>query len=209
MKEKISINCHSSIKIHSDLVIYFDPFKIEKETHDADIIFITHDHYDHYDVSSIKKVWKDTTKIVVPDKMASVVLGNFSPRNVIGVNVNETYEIEGILVETIPSYNNVKEFHPKSNGWVGYVITLNEERIYVAGDTDMNIDNQNVECEIALIPIGGTYTCDYKEGAIFANKIKPKLVIPTHYGCIVGEISDGEKFKSFIDSDIECKLLIK
>ncbi len=209
MKDKISINVHSSIKISDDLIIYFDPFKIEDDVHDADIIFITHDHYDHYDVESIKKVMNDNTKIVIPDRMATFVLGTFGPRHVIGVIPNEVYDIEGIMVETVPSYNVNKEYHPKSNNWVGYIITLNDERIYVAGDTDMNSDNEKVNCDIALIPIGGTYTCDYIEGASFVNEIKPKVVIPTHYGSIVGDVNDGEKFKELIDSNIECKLLIK
>lgn len=209
MKDKISINVHSSIKISDDLIIYFDPFKIEDDIHDADIIFITHDHYDHYDVESIKKVMNDNTKIVIPDRMATFVLGTFGPCHVIGVIPNEVYDIEGIMVETVPSYNVNKEYHPKSNNWVGYIITLNDERIYVAGDTDMNSDNEKVNCDIALIPIGGTYTCDYIEGASFVNEIKPKVVIPTHYGSIVGDVNDGEKFKELIASNIECKLLIK
>lgn len=209
MKEKITINCHSSIRIEGEQVIYFDPFKIEKESHDADLIFITHDHYDHYDRDSIKKVIKETTKIVIPDKMATQVLGVFPPRNVVGVIPNESYEIEGILVETLPSYNVNKAFHPRNKDWVGYIITLGEEKIYVAGDTDVTKENLDVSCDIALIPIGGVYTMTYQEGAELINKIKPKTVIPTHYGEIVGDLSDGEKFSKLLLLDIECFLLIK
>lgn len=209
MKEKITINCHSSIRIEGEQVIYFDPFKIEKESHDADLIFITHDHYDHYDKDSIKKVMKETTKIVIPDKMATQVLGTFPSRNVVGVIPNESYEIEGILVETLPSYNVNKAFHPRNKDWVGYIITLGEERIYVAGDTDVTKENLDVSCDIALIPIGGVYTMTYQEGAELINKIKPKTVIPTHYGEIVGDLSDGEKFSKLLLLDIECFLLIK
>lgn len=209
MKEKITINCHSSIRIEGEQVIYFDPFKIEKESHDADLIFITHDHYDHYDKDSIKKVMKETTKIVIPDKMATQVLGTFPSRNVVGVIPNESYEIEGILVETLPSYNVNKTFHPRNKDWVGYIITLGEERIYVAGDTDVTKENLDVSCDIALIPIGGVYTMTYQEGAELINKIKPKTVIPTHYGEIVGDLSDGEKFSKLLLLDIECFLLIK
>ena len=209
MKEKITINCHSSIRIEGEQVIYFDPFKIEKESHDADLIFITHDHYDHYDRDSIKKVIKETTKIVIPDKMATQVLGVFPPRNVVGVIPNESYEIEGILVETLPSYNVNKAFHPRNKDWVGYIITLGEEKIYVAGDTDVTKENLDVSCDIALIPIGGVYTMTYQEGAEPIIKTKPKTVIPTHYGEIVGDLSDGEKFSKLLLLDIECFLLIK
>lgn len=209
MKNKITINCQSSIKITDDKIIYFDPYKINNEYHDADLIFITHDHYDHYDIESIKNIMKDTTKLIIPDKMAPTVLMTFKSENVIGVLPNETYELEGIPVETIPSYNINKQYHPKTNNWVGYIITLNDERIYVSGDTDITEENMQVKCDIALIPIGGTYTMDAKEAAILINKIKPKTVIPTHYITIVGTKKDEETFISSLDKNIEYITLIE
>lgn len=209
MKNNISLNCQSSIKITSDKIIYFDPYKIEEEVHDADLIFITHDHYDHYDVESIKNIMKDTTKIIIPDKMAPTVLMTFNSKNVIGVLPNNNYELEGIPVETIPSYNTNKEYHPKNNNWVGYILTLNDETIYVAGDTDITDENKQVKCDIALIPIGGTYTMTAKEAAELVNIIKPKTVIPTHYITIVGSKKDEEKFISLIDKNIEIITLIE
>lgn len=209
MKDKISINCQSSIKITDDKIIYFDPYKITNEYHDADLIFITHDHYDHYDIESIKNIMKDTTKLIIPDKMAPTVLMTFKSENVIGVLPNENYELEGIPVETIPSYNTNKQFHPKTNNWVGYIITLNDERIYVSGDTDITEENMKVRCDIALIPIGGTYTMDAKEAAILINTIKPKIVIPTHYITIVGTKKDEETFISSLDKNIEYITLIE
>lgn len=209
MKNNISLNCQSSIKITSDKIIYFDPYKIEEEVHDADLIFITHDHYDHYDVESIKNIMKDTTKIIIPDKMAPTVLMTFNSKNVIGVLPNNNYELEGIPVETIPSYNTNKEYHPKNNNWVGYILTLNNETIYVAGDTDITDENKQVKCDIALIPIGGTYTMTAKEAAELVNIIKPKTVIPTHYITIVGSKKDEEEFISLIDKNIEIITLIE
>lgn len=209
MKNNISLNCQSSIKITSDKIIYFDPYKIEEEVHDADLIFITHDHYDHYDVESIKNIMKDTTKIIIPDKMAPTVLMTFNSKNVIGVLPNNNYELEGIPVETIPSYNTNKEYHPKNNNWVGYILTLNDETIYVAGDTDITDENKQVKCDIALIPIGGTYTMTAKEAAELVNIIKPKTVIPTHYITIVGSKKDEEEFISLIDKNIEIITLIE
>lgn len=209
MKNNISLNCQSSIKITSDKIIYFDPYKIEEEVHDADLIFITHDHYDHYDVESIKNIMKDTTKIIIPDKMAPTVLMTFNSKNITGVLPNNNYELEGIPVETIPSYNTNKQFHPKANKWVGYIITLNDERIYISGDTDITEENMQVKCDIALIPIGGTYTMTAKEAAELVNIIKPKTVIPTHYITIVGSKKDEEEFISLIDKNIEIITLIE
>lgn len=167
-----------------------------------------HDHYDHYDIESIRNIMKETTKIIIPDKMAPIVLKDFKNDNVIGVLPDNIYELEGIPVETIKSYNTNKNFHPETNNWVGYILTLHNERIYVAGDTDITEENKKVKCDIALIPIGGTYTMDAKEAAELANIIKPKTVIPTHYITIVGTKKDEEMFKSLLDKSIECITLI-
>lgn len=210
MIDNIEINTQSSIKITTDKIIYFDPFKIEEETHDADLIFITHDHYDHFDVPSIKKVMKGDTTIVIPDSIAPKVLSSgLNNRHIIGVNPNELYNILNYQVETVPSYNIDKQFHPKNNKYVGYIITINNKRLYVSGDTDVTEEVKNVSCDIALIPIGGTFTCTYEEAAKWINKIKPSYVIPTHYGSIVGSLKDGEKFASLLDDNIKCILKIR
>lgn len=210
MISKISINCHSSIKIKDKKIIYFDPYDIKEKTSDADYIFITHDHYDHLDLKSIKNIINDKTLVIMP---TSIPKENLEPTvkdtQLITVCPNEDYCIDGINVHTVPSYNIIKDFHKKIYNWVGYIIELNNEKIYVAGDTDINEDIKKVKCDIALIPIGGTYTMTYEEAAELINTIKPKHVIPTHYAKIVGEIEDGEKFKELINSDIECHLLIK
>ncbi len=204
-KDKITINCHSSIKISDDKVIYFDPYKIENKTNDADIIFITHDHYDHLDISSIKNIIKDDTTIVIPNTLSLEYLNNY---NCIRVIPNKTYNILNYEVQTIPSYNINKPFHPKENGWVGYIITVNNEKIYIAGDTDITEENKKVKCDIALVPIGGKFTMTYEEASELVNIIKPKIAIPTHYGLIVGSVNDGKKFKNLLDNSIECILLI-
>jgi len=201
----IEINCHSSIKISEGKTIYIDPFKIEKEMHDADIIFITHDHYDHYSPEDVEKVASNSTIIVAPKTVKALS----KMRNVILVEPNNKYEVEGIKFETIPAYNVNKAFHPQENEWVGYVIEMKGTRYYIAGDTDITTENKQVKCDIALIPVGATYTMNFKEAAELANTIQPKIAIPTHYGSIVGEKEDGEKFKEFLSPDIECKILIK
>ncbi len=205
MKDKITINCHSSIKINTDKIIYFDPYKIENKIGDADIIFITHNHYDHLDITSIKNIIKDDTTIVIPSALSDNYLDNY---NCVRVVPNQTYNILNYEVQTIPSYNVNKPFHPKENGWVGYLITVADEKIYVAGDTDITEENKKVKCDIALIPIGGTFTMTYREAADLINLIKPKIAIPVHYGLVVGNKEDGEKFGNLLDKDIECHLLI-
>ena len=209
MIDKITVNTQSSIKIKDNKIIYFDPFKITDKLNDADIIFITHDHYDHLDIESINNVKKDDTLLVIPSSIIGKIENNlFQENKIIMVNPNEEYEILGYKVKTIPSYNINKKFHPKENKYVGYIITINNEDIYIAGDTDITEEMANVECDIALIPIGGTFTCTYEEAAEFINKIKPKYVIPIHYGSIVGSLSDGEKFQKLIEPDTKCVIKI-
>lgn len=201
----ISINKHSSIKIVSDKVLYFDPYLISEESHDADIIFITHDHHDHFSIEDIKKVEKEDTVFVIPDNMYNLLGGE----NVVVLNPNEKCNVEGYDVYTIPSYNANKMFHPKEKGNLAYIVEIEGQRVYVAGDCDPNKDNLNIKTDIALVPVGGHYTMNYKEASDYINAIKPKLAIPTHYGSGVGNKDDGEKFKELIDSDIEVKLLIE
>lgn len=202
---KIEVNAQSSIKIISDKIIYFDPFQIEKENHDADIIFITHDHYDHFSIEDIKKIEKEDTVYVIPDCMYNLLGGE----NVVVVNSGEKVNVEGYEVVVVPSYNREKQFHPKEKGYVGYIVEIEGQRVYVSGDCDVNDDMKNIRCDIALIPIGGHYTMDYKEAAEYINSIRPKKVIPTHYGGIVGKKEDGEYFSQLIDNDIEVELLLK
>ena len=201
----IEINCHSSIKITKGIIIYIDPFRINEEKHDADLILITHDHYDHYSPEDIKKIIKKDTIIVAPKTINE--LNN--KENITFVEPNQTYNINGYKIDTIPAYNISKHFHPKENNCIGYIIEIDGLKYYVAGDTDITPENRQIKCDVALIPIGGTYTMDYKEASELINIIKPKIAIPTHYGSIVGDITDGEKFKKLIDNTIDVQILIK
>ncbi len=210
MLDKIEVLCHSSIKINKGLIIYFDPFKIDKEYHDADIIFITHSHYDHYSEEDINKVRKENTQIVAPlDLLDKLLTLDFTKDSITLVKPNENYTVKKLSFKTIPAYNTNKNFHPKENNWVGYLVTIDNITYYIAGDTDITEENREVSCDVAFIPIGGTYTMDYKEAAELINEIKPKIAIPTHYGEIVGNIGDGQKFTKLINKEIKCKVFIK
>ena len=205
MLDKIEVLIHSSIKFSKGLIIYFDPYKIDRDYHDADIIFITHDHYDHYSPLDIKKVIKDDTIIVAPQDIGE----KLSTNNVIGVVPNKNYEVLNIKFKTIPAYNVNKNFHPKENNWVGYLLEYNNIKYYIAGDTDITKENQDIVCDVAFVPIGGVYTMDYQEAAKLINKIKPRIVVPIHYGLIVGNKDDGIKFSKLLNNNIECKIFIK
>ena len=201
---EISINCHSSIRIRDTKTVYFDPFKIEEESHDADVIFITHDHYDHFSVEDIRKIEKEDTVYVIPECMYNLLGGE----NVVTMNPGDKGVVEDMDVVAVPSYNPNKPFHPKAKGYVGYLVRIGGKTVYVAGDCDMNEDNRKIRCDIALIPVGGKYTMEYREAAELVNLIRPELAIPTHYGDLVGDKDAGEKFAALVDPAIEVQLKI-
>jgi len=210
MLENIEVLCHSSIRINKEKVIYIDPFKINKNYNDADIIFITHDHYDHYSEEDIDKVIKeDTTIVISKDLLKKLLKKGINKNAIIVAEPNKEYETQGINFNTIPAYNINKKFHPKENNWLGYIITINNVKYYVAGDTDITDENRKVKCDVAFVPVGGTYTMDFKEAARLINEIKPKIAVPIHYGSIVGTKQDARNFINLLNSEIKGAILIK
>ena len=210
MIENIEVLYHSSIRISKNKVIYIDPFKIDKNYNDADIVFITHDHYDHYSAEDIDKVINKNTTIIIPEELLTKLLRKGINRNaIITVEPNEKYMVQGIKIETIPAYNTNKTFHPKENGWVGYIITLDDIKYYIAGDTDITEENRKVKCDVAFVPVGGTYTMDFKEAAQLINEIQPKIAVPIHYGSVVGTKQDATDFIKLLHSSIKGIILMK
>ncbi len=210
MLENIEVLCHSSIRINKEKVIYIDPFKIDKNYNDADIIFITHDHYDHYSEEDIDKVKKEDTIIVAPEELLTKLLRKgFRQDYIITVDSDEEDMVEGIKFETIPAYNTNKQFHPKENGWVGYIVEIRGIRYYIAGDTDITEENKKVKCDVAFVPVGGTYTMDFKEAAELINEIKPKIAVPIHYGSVVGTKQDATDFIKLLHPEIKGIILMK
>ena len=206
--EKIRLFTQNSIRFESEHgIIYIDPFKMREEPHDADYILITHDHYDHYSPEDIRKVCKDTSVLVVPENMeseAGEMTDSVDMIYTVEPDIKKT--INGLEVETIPAYNNKKSFHPKNAGWVGYILNIDGMRIYIAGDTDITEENRQVKCDVAMIPIGGTYTMDASQAAQLINEIKPGVAIPTHYGSVVGSPKDADTFKEQVNNDIEVSI---
>ena len=210
MLENIEVLYHSSIRISNNKVIYIDPFKIDKNYNDADIVFITHDHYDHYSDEDIDKVINENTTIIIPEELLTKLSRKGINKNaIITVEPNEKYMVQGIKFETIPSYNTNKTFHPKENGWVGYIITLDDIRYYIAGDTDITEENRKVKCDVAFVPVGGTYTMGFKEAAQLINEMQPKIAVPIHYGSVVGTKQDATDFIKLLHPNIKGIILMK
>ena len=204
MLEEIKINCHSSIKIKKDKTIYIDPYRIKEEQHDADYIFVTHPHYDHLSTEDILKASRpETIYIVTEDSKQQLNEIGVSDNNIAIVKPNNNYEIERIKFETVPAYNINKEFHPKENNWVGYIINLDGTKYYIAGDTDDIEEIEKINCDAAFLPIGGTYTMNTKEAADLANRLDCKVIVPIHYGELVGTKEDLENFLELTNKHVE------
>ncbi|MDO5301802.1 MAG: MBL fold metallo-hydrolase [Tissierellia bacterium] len=206
---KITVNTHSSIRIEwKERILYVDPYEIPEEVHDGHVILITHSHYDHYSPEDIEKVQTDESIFVLPSSMEGEA-EELKGRKIIHLSPNEEAELLGFSVEAVAAYNlPPKEFHPKEAQWVGYILNLGGERVYITGDTDDNEDVRRVNADTVLLPIGGTYTTDPGEAAALINHLKPRRVIPTHYGNIVGEKGDGEVFKKLVDPSIEVEFAL-
>lgn len=194
---------HASFRIEDGArQIYIDPWKLPPNCPKADIIFVTHAHYDHFSPEDIARIKTDRTVIFAPKDVAYQIEGT-----VITVAPNQTYEVGELKVKTVPAYNIGKQYHPKQNNWVGYIITLSTgQKIYHAGDTDATPEMRTVVADFALLPCGGTYTMTAKEAGEAANAFKPHAVIPMHWGDIVGSQADAEDVKKLFSGETIIKM---
>ncbi|OHB85754.1 MAG: Zn-dependent hydrolase [Planctomycetes bacterium RBG_19FT_COMBO_48_8] len=191
---------HASFKIcHEDTVIYIDPWKLKDSPHDATLVLVSHSHYDHYSPSDIAKIRGAETKliasadVVTKEKKGEMILNGL------------TVDLGSVRVSGVAAYNPSKQFHPKANNWVGFVIEVGSKRIYYAGDTDLADEMKSLkEIDVALLPVGGTYTMDATEAAEATKYIKPKRAIPYHWGDIVGSRADAKAFAEAA----ECKVQV-
>lgn len=204
--DNLSVNCHSSICINGN--IYVDPFKINTKLNNAKIVFITHSHYDHLDMSSIKNVINNQTIIVCTADSAKMLEEQNINNQIVVVEPNKSYEVQNIKFSTFPAYN-VGHHHFLSLGFVGYTIVLNGVSYTICGDTDATEELKKIKTDVLFVPIGGTYTMNALEAANLTNIIKPKMVVPVHYNCIVGSKEDEKVFVQNVDKQIKVKILVK
>lgn len=195
---------HDCFRISKDKVLYTDPFKIKKELHDADYIIISHEHFDHLSIEDLKKIVKKGSKIIAPHECIGK-LNHFEDIQIIPLNPGDKKAIdENLAVVAIPAYNTNKfrapgiPFHPKEDEKAGYIFKFLGIVFYLAGDTDFIPEMKKIKCNIAFLPVSGTYVMTAEEGAKAAEAIDAEIYIPMHYNTIVGSISDAEKFKRLL-----------
>ena len=187
----------------NDKNIVIDPYKLDSPVQ-ADILLISHAHFDHCSPDDVAKVQKPDTVIVTEADSAAKLTGDVRV-----VKPGDTVTIGDITVTAVPAYNTNKDFHPQENGWVGYIVTINGVNIYHAGDTDFIPEMEALDVDIALLPVSGTYVMTWDEAVEAAKKIMPQIAIPMHYGGIVGTSEDADKFKAALDGVCEVVVLEK
>lgn len=197
MVDNVVFKGHATFKIKGSKIIYTDPYQISSEE-PADIILVTHSHFDHCSLEDIRRLTVEKTKIISSKDCVGKLreLGC----EVRGVEPGDTLDIDGVKIEVVPAYNIDKSFHPKSNKWNGYIFTLDGITYYHPGDTDKIPEMSNIKANVIFLPVGGTYTMDWKEAAEAVRLINPDLAIPMHYGSVVGSEKDAEEFVLLVGS---------
>ncbi len=183
-------------------ILYIDPFNITAEMPEADYIFITHSHYDHFSKDDINKIEKENSTIIGPYD----VINQIRNSKTVVAKIGEEIELKDFKFKTVPAYNIDKYFHPKEKNWVGYILNIAGVKVYHSGDTDRIPEMKDMNVDIALLPVSGTYVMTAEEAAEAALDIKPDVAIPMHYGSIVGSKSDAERFAELLKDKIQVKI---
>ena len=188
---------------NNQVTVYIDPYQLAskyQKQNDADVVLLTHDHFDHLSIDDLKQIINNNTSILSATECVEKLAG-LKVKEISGIKPGEKGIIKGLPIEAVPAYNINKKFHPKSDGKVGFIIRINEKRIYHAGDADLIPEMESVDPDIALVPVSGTYVMTAEEAAKAVNElIRPKkVVIPMHYNAVVGTEEDAKKFKKLVN----------
>ena len=193
---------HDTFRIAGSKVVYTDPFKLSKRD-EADIVLLSHDHFDHLSLEDLEKVCSPGTTIVA-SHLCETGLKNVKVKEKRFLDANAKYTAGKVVIETVPAYNvnkfrePGKPFHPKESKGIGFVLEMDGTRVYFAGDTDYIPEMKSIQCDIALLPVSGTYVMTVEEAAKAAQTLNPKIAVPMHYGAIVGSDEDAKKFKALV-----------
>ena len=195
---------HDSFRISGSKTIYIDPWHIARRAPPADLILVTHEHYDHYDASDIAKISRPSTVLVGPAEVTRKASGDTRT-----LAPGDEVTVEGVRIRAVPAYNTDKfrepgvPFHPRKDGKVGYVFELDGVRYYHSGDTDLIDELADIDVDVAMIPVSGTYVMTADEAAQACERIKAKVVVPMHYDTIVGSIADAERLSNLCSLPVE------
>ncbi len=192
---------HSGFRISGTTVIYIDPYEID-EGPAADLILISHSHYDHCSPEDVKRIQKKDTVIVTEKTSAKKLQGDVRI-----VQPGEDLTVRGIRIHTVPAYNINKSFHPKSNNWLGFIMEIDGIRIYHTGDSDLIPEMSYIKTHIALLPVSGTFVMTPAEAVEAALIIKPEIAVPMHYGEVIGDVKDARAFKKGLEGRIDVRIL--
>jgi L-ascorbate metabolism protein UlaG (beta-lactamase superfamily) len=187
---------HDGFYAAGSKVVYFDPWEISGGPK-ADVILITHEHFDHCSPADVEKISTPSTVVITEELSACKLKGT-----VVVLKPTESTTVHGIKVTAVPSYNTDKQFHPKEKEWLGFIVELDGVKIYHAGDADFIPEMKNLNVDIALIPVSGTYVMNVDQAIEAARAIKPKIAVPMHYGKIVGSEDDAKKFAAALKNEM-------
>jgi len=210
---KIRWHGHDTFSVESDVRIFFDPYKLSKQS-EADLILISHDHFDHLSLEDLQKISTIKTTIVAAKECVNKIT-SIAFKEKMGIAPGEEKTVNGIRIRAVSAYNidkinhdTKKPFHPKEDNKIGFLVNINGIVIYHTGDSDLIPEMSNLRPDILLIPVSGTYVMTNKEAAKATEIIKPKIAIPMHYGTIVGTERDATEFKNLVKS-CEVQILTK